>query len=144
MVALSVLSNFPKEQLELRVGQGKQKTHLPTGQVHLNFLFLPYENTDHLEHFHTLSTHRLPCLLAISRRVLCGSGYSILWWGCTDGNLLFSSCSDTMDTSFFIRLSKSVQSQIICNVMFVFCHNRSQANILYPCNHNYSFRCFKC
>ena len=33
MLVLSVLSNLPKGQLELRVGQAKQKTHLPTGQA---------------------------------------------------------------------------------------------------------------
>ena len=33
MLVLSVLSNLPKGQVELRVGQVKQKTHLPTGQA---------------------------------------------------------------------------------------------------------------
>ena len=41
LLVLSVLSNLPKGQVELRVGQEKQKTHLPsTGQVDLNFFFL--------------------------------------------------------------------------------------------------------
>ena len=39
MLVLSVLSNLPKGQVELKVGQGKQKTHLPIGQVHLNLSF---------------------------------------------------------------------------------------------------------
>ena len=38
MLVLSVLSNLPKGQVELKVRQGKQKTRLPTGQVHLNLL----------------------------------------------------------------------------------------------------------
>ena len=32
-LVLSVLSNLPKGQVELRMGQGRQKTHLPTGQA---------------------------------------------------------------------------------------------------------------
>ena len=43
MLVLSVLSNLPKGQVELKVGQGKQKTHLPTGQVDLDSFFLPWE-----------------------------------------------------------------------------------------------------
>ena len=42
MLVLSVLSNLPKGQVELKVGQGKQKTHLLTGQVDLDFFFLPW------------------------------------------------------------------------------------------------------
>ena len=38
---LSVLSSLPKGQVELKVGQGKQKTLLPTGQQHLNLFLLP-------------------------------------------------------------------------------------------------------
>ena len=40
-LVLSVISNLPKGQVELRVGQGKEKTHLSTGQVHLNLFLLP-------------------------------------------------------------------------------------------------------
>ena len=40
MLVLSVLSNLPKGQVELKFGQGKQKTHLPTGQVHFKFFSL--------------------------------------------------------------------------------------------------------
>ena len=43
MLVLSVLSNLPKRQVELKVEQGKHKTHLPTGQVDLNvFLALDH------------------------------------------------------------------------------------------------------
>ena len=38
---LSVLSSLSKGQVELQVGQRKEKTLLPTGQVHLNLLLLP-------------------------------------------------------------------------------------------------------
>ena len=33
MLVLSVLSNLPKGQVELRVGQGRPKIHLPTAEV---------------------------------------------------------------------------------------------------------------
>ena len=36
---LSVLSNLPKGQEELKVGQGKEKTLVPTGQMHLEQSF---------------------------------------------------------------------------------------------------------
>ena len=39
---LSVLSSLPKGQAELKVGQGKEKTLLPTGRVHLNLFLLTY------------------------------------------------------------------------------------------------------
>ena len=39
MLALLVLAQ--RTSIELKVGQGKQKTHLPTGQVHLNLFLLP-------------------------------------------------------------------------------------------------------
>ena len=45
MLALSVLSNLPKGQVELKVGHGKEKTHLPTGQVDLNFSSCPQNVT---------------------------------------------------------------------------------------------------
>ena len=43
-LVLSVLSNLPKGQ---RVGQGKQKTHLTTKQVDLNFFFMPWQEQRH-------------------------------------------------------------------------------------------------
>ena len=41
LAQLLVLYNLPKGQVELRVGQGKKKTHLPIGQVHLNLFSCP-------------------------------------------------------------------------------------------------------
>ena len=38
---LSVLSSLPNWQVELKVGHEKEKTLLPTGQVHLNLYLLP-------------------------------------------------------------------------------------------------------
>ena len=48
MLVLPILSNLRKGQVELKVGQGKQKTHLPTGQVHLNYFFFPCLSTNTL------------------------------------------------------------------------------------------------
>ena len=43
---LSVLSSSPNGQVELKVGQGKEETLLPTGQVHLN---RPFATTGHVK-----------------------------------------------------------------------------------------------
>ena len=53
---ISVLSNLPKGQVELKLGQGKQKTLLPTGQVHLKFFYCPgYLPTGRGEEDYTLA-----------------------------------------------------------------------------------------
>ena len=44
MLVLSDLPNLPKGQVELRVGQEKQKKHLSTGQVHLNIFSWPVKD----------------------------------------------------------------------------------------------------
>ena len=53
-LVLSVLSNLPKGQVELKVGQGKQKIHLPTRQVHLFFFFFLALNVINRFCFNTL------------------------------------------------------------------------------------------
>ena len=73
MLVLSVLSNFPKGQVELKVGQGKQKTHFPTGQVDLNLFFLPWTQTKMLLHLFGICLAYFICLFGI-----CLFAYAVL------------------------------------------------------------------
>ena len=62
MLVLSVLSNLPKGQAELKVGQGKQKTNFPTGQVDLNLFFLPWTQTKMMLHLFGICLAYFVCL----------------------------------------------------------------------------------
>ena len=53
----------------------------------------------------TFSRHRFACLEAIAFLILCESGYSMLWCGCTEGSLFFSNCSCTICTKCVMRSS---------------------------------------
>lgn len=78
---------------------------LQDGSYNITFHTQPPKTVTRPQLTLTFSMHRFACLLAMARRYSWESGYSMEWWGCTEGRRLRSSCSPTMDTSFFMRAS---------------------------------------